>query len=175
MSKPQGINDLYRKAVGPRGVNAIEEWIFLEARARGRLAVAERRLKELETRTFCVLSRAWSYGDLDHAREIVMKHAPDDIEIYKAETAVADATEEVSACGRMIEQLRTTKGTTTHAHAANENQQRVQQRKEGTPPNGQDARGVSVRPHPVATVAGGASAGGGVHPAPAANGAPGRG
>jgi hypothetical protein len=171
--KPQGIKDLYRKAVEAPAATLVE-WVFLEAKARGRLAIAERRMKEIETRTFCVLSRAWSYGDLEHARQIVMQHAPDDIEIHKAEVALADATEEVSACGRMIEHL-TRKGH-ANAHAPNETQQRNQgQRTARAPANRQNARGVSVRPDPVAAVAGGARAGGGVHPEPAASQPPRRG
>jgi len=172
--KPQTIEDLKRLSVQPSGPHALQQWIFLEGAAKGRLAVAERRMREIENHMFVVLNKSWGF-DVETARELVMKHAPDDIQIHKAEVALADATEEVSICGRMIEHLRTTKGPTINANSQNETPQRRPARNEGAPANGQNARGVPVRSHPVAVVAGGARPSGGVHPAPAASDNPRRG
>ena len=170
---PKTIEDLKRLSVQPPGPHALQQWIFLEGAAKGRLAVAERRMREIENHTFVVLNKSWGF-DVETARQLVMQHAPDDIQIHKAEVALADATEEVSICGRMIEHLRNQKEK-PNANAQNETPQRRPARNEGSPAHGQNARGVPVRSHSVAAVAGGARPGGGVHPAPAANDRPGRG
>lgn len=172
--KPPTIDDLKRLSVQPPGPRALQQWIFLEGAAKGRLAVAERRMREIENHMFVVLNKSWSY-EVETARELVMKHAPDDIQIYKAEVALADATEEASICGRMIEYLRNQQKEKPNANDAQNETHRRETGRKDAPANGQNARGVSVRPHPVAAAAGGARPGGGVHPNPAADQHPRRG
>jgi hypothetical protein len=102
--KPETLEELYRHACLPPGPRAVQAWIFREAKARGRLAVAEREMKELETQRFCILSKTWG-TDSDAARDLLMRHGPSGIEIGQAEAELATAVELVSACGRMIELL----------------------------------------------------------------------
>jgi len=97
--------ELYRDACDD-GVHAeLAKWVFREAKATARRDIADRRYKRLDGEDFSVRCRAWGFGDMDHARQLVMQHAPDDIQWHKAETALSDAIEEVSVCGRMIELL----------------------------------------------------------------------
>jgi hypothetical protein len=99
---PSDLRELYRKAKA--GTYTQLDWVFFEARARGRLAVADRQHRRLEEEDRDVRFQAGRF-DTDVARAQVMQNAPDHIRWHKAEQAVADATAEVSVCGRMIEML----------------------------------------------------------------------
>jgi len=100
--KPENLEDLFRRACDRPGPRALQEWIFMEARAKGRLAVAERELRELEMQRFCILQRTWGM-ESQAARDILMTHGPSPMELGQAQAEVATATELASACSRMIE------------------------------------------------------------------------
>jgi len=100
----QLLKDLYRDAVGAGVPRELAKWVFLEAKAIARREIADRRLKRLDSEDFSVRCKAWG-TDMETARVLVMQHAPDDVRWHKAETALADAIEEVAVCGRMIEAL----------------------------------------------------------------------
>ena len=102
--KPETLDELYHKSCLPPGPRAVQAWIWREAKAKGRLAVAERAMKELETQRFCILSKTWG-TDSDAARDLLMRHGPSGIEMGLAEAELATAVELVSACARMIEML----------------------------------------------------------------------
>lgn len=99
---PDDLRELYRKIRTEK--YTLVDWIFFEARARGRLAVAERQHRRIEDEDRDVRFQAGRY-DTDVARAQVMQRAPDHIRWHKAEQAVSDATAEASVCGRMIELL----------------------------------------------------------------------
>jgi hypothetical protein len=102
VKKPESLEDLFRRACATPGPRALVEWIFIEARAKGRLAVAERELRELENQRFCILHKTWG-TDSDAARDLLMRHGPSPMELGLAQAEVATATEIASACARMIE------------------------------------------------------------------------
>lgn len=102
--KPETLEDLFRRACGEPGPRALMEWVFMEARAKGRLAVGERELRELEMQRFCILQRTWGM-ESQAARDILMTHGPSPMELGQAQAEVATATELASACSRMIELL----------------------------------------------------------------------
>lgn len=99
---PPDLRELYRMAKA--GKFTLQDWIFFEARARGKLAVAERQHKRLEEEDRDVRFQAGRF-ETDVARAQVMANAPSHLRWHAAEQAVADATAEVSVCGRMIEVL----------------------------------------------------------------------
>jgi len=99
---PPDLKELYRRSRD--GKYTLTDWIFFEARARGRLAIAERQHKRLEEEDRDVRFQAGRF-DTDVARAQVMQNAPAQLRWHRAEQDVADATAEVSVCGRMIELL----------------------------------------------------------------------
>jgi hypothetical protein len=105
--KPESLEDLFRRACEKPGPRALQEWIFMEARAKGRQAVAERELRELEMQRFCILQRTWGM-ESQAARDILMTHGPSPMEMGQAQAEVATTTELASACARMIEMLSRT-------------------------------------------------------------------
>jgi len=103
--KPETLEDLFRKACADPTPRALQEWIFLEAKAKGDLVIAERELRALEAQRDAVVYRSWHLVETDAARALVMAHAPNDLEFGRAQAAVSRATEKVSVCARMIEHL----------------------------------------------------------------------
>jgi hypothetical protein len=97
----QVLVELYRDACDDGVHGDLAKWVFREAKANARREIADRRLKRLDSEDFSVRCRAWGM-DMESARQLVMAHAPDDIQWHKAEAALSDAIEEVSVCGRMV-------------------------------------------------------------------------
>jgi len=105
--KPDDLVDFYRRARAELGDKAAY-WAFQHAKAVGRREIADRKLKRLEARLSHVEYRAASMPS-DVAQAMVMEQAPGDLEFHRAETALADAMEQVQATAHVLE--RTTKET----------------------------------------------------------------
>lgn len=99
--KPSTLADLYRKAIGAKGPHVLVEWIFLEARAAGRLEVAQAQLKRLGEEDYLIRSRAYSFQS-EAARSLAMEEEIHPLKFHKAEIALSDAREQLSVCARMI-------------------------------------------------------------------------
>lgn len=105
---------LYQLAIGDGVKRELAKWIFLEAKARGRMEVADRQMKRLESRQLAVESRA--AGQLsDSMVESVLRNSVAPTEWWKAEQALSDAVEEVSACKAMVDVLSKSLPTTSSA------------------------------------------------------------
>lgn len=108
---------LYRDAIGDGVKKDLAKWIFLEAKARGRMEIAERQIRRLESRQLAVESRA--AGQLGEAMVMaVLANSVSVVEWHKAEQALSDAVEEVSACKAMVDVLSKSLPTTTSAPAS---------------------------------------------------------
>jgi len=98
---PPTLADLYARAKESPIPKGIAYWIFAEAKARGRHEVAAAQYKRLQDDYHAVFFNA-SCKDVDSQRQMVLANAPDAIQFYRAETALADAAEQMSVCDRMI-------------------------------------------------------------------------
>ncbi len=102
---PKPLEDLFRKACETQGPRALVEWMFLEAKAKGDLVIAERELRALEATRDAVVYRSWHLVETEAARALVMAHAPNEIDFGRAQREVSEATEKASVCAPLIEHL----------------------------------------------------------------------
>lgn len=102
--QPDTLVDFYRRAVKELG-EPIAYWLFQNAKAQGRRAVADRKLKRSES-TLSSLEYRAAVLNSDAASALIMANAPHPTEFYRLETELADAVEQVAATENVIAHLK---------------------------------------------------------------------
>lgn len=101
--RPPTTVDLFREAkteINP----ALAKWVFRRAKASGKRAVAEAKLRRLEMKQLTVESKAAAMPS-DAAMEMVMANGVSDIEFQSVEIDLADAVEQQTAAEGVIAAL----------------------------------------------------------------------
>lgn len=153
-ASPPTLGELFTKANAGR--TSLVEWVYMEARFRGRLVVAEKRLARLEGMDSAVQYRT-ACLETDAAMQLALQHRVAPHAMAEAEEDVRDAAEAFAFCSRMIEIVKLhpiAKGTTPNGTPQN----RTGNSSQPAP----RAPAAAPRPHDNRQVQGGQS--GGQHP-----------
>lgn len=105
--RPPTLDELRAQATKDLGGERLTKWLFLRAKAAGRRAVAESRLKRLEAEDYMVRAQA-STMHSDAAAQLVMANGVAAYQWQKAEAELSDAVEQVEAAESVIEALSRT-------------------------------------------------------------------